>query len=260
MKPVVILSCDTNPDYLFLLPITAKTWELQGWEVCANVESNKRTECIFNVMPFGSYEFFEHKVAGLSLISVSQIIRLLHTTCQEDRTVCIGDVDMLLASDFLYKRFDLTNVFGHDLTNFEHIPICYVTATRDKWLKIIDFNEQENWEEWILQMIKKHGKENPWCWDQDILTGQLKEYGYENINFINRGTDPNNHNLPLGRWDRYGNFKKPTGQIHDVHLMRKPYTDDNFCKLMEILYTIYPNENWDWVNKYRNEFLKEIKL
>lgn len=265
MKPTVILSCDTTPDYLFLLPIVAKSWQLQGWDVCANVESDNTIDCVNDRMNFGDVDWFKHEVDGLETSSVAQIKRL-YDTCNlfQNTTVCIGDVDMFIGSDFIYKRFDLINVFGHDLTDFGHIPMCYVTATRDQWREMMDFKEEDNqgdnirWEVWITRMIKKHGKENTWCWDQDILTGQLKEYGFDRINFIHRGTDPSNSNLPLGRCDRYNNMHIPKGQIHDVHLMRNPMSEENTAKIIEIATMLYPNEDWSWILEYRNEFVNSI--
>lgn len=261
MKPLVILSTNDNPDYLFCLPIVAKSWELQGWDVCANVESFKVVDCVNKRMEFGSVDWYEHEVKGLTTSSVAQIKRL-YDVCNllHDRTVCIGDVDMFIGSDFLYKRFDQINVFGHDLTGREHIPMCYVTATRDEWREIMEFDGKKNWEEWMLPMIKRFGGSNPWCWDQDILTGLLKEFGYEQLNFIDRGIDPSNHNLPLGRWDRYGGFKRPAGQVHDCHLPRTPYFDVPFNQIKDMCNDLYPKEDWSWLDMYRNEFLIENKI
>lgn len=250
-KPIVILSSDNNPDYLFCLPIVAKSWELQGFDYCINVEGNKRIESIDMFVDFNNIDYFDHsRYNKLSPSSNAQIQRLYVRPLNEDATMLLGDADMFIGSDFLYKRFDRINVFGHDLTGREHIPICYVSMTGHQWEEIIGNNMSAD--------IKKYGGPNQWCWDQDVLTAKLKAYGYDRINFIDRGIDPNNLNLPMGRWDRYGGFKRPAGIIHDVHLPRKPYSDEWFPKIVAMCNDLYPSTDWSWLQDYRREFLKEF--
>lgn len=270
MKPIVILSATIDPDYLFCLPITAKTWELQGWEPCIGIESWKHIESVYKRLNFGEYDPYDHQqfkeLSHLSSVTISQVIRL-YQACnllpgRENIPVCIGDVDMLIGSNFLYRDFHSINVYGHDLTGFEHIPMCYVVMTNGDWRKVMQF--RGDYGSLIKEDIDKYGNlstdHGRWVLDQDILTAKLKAYGYDKINFINRGTDPDNHNLPIGRWDRYGGMKRPKGQVHDVHLMRKPYEQQNTEKIIEICKDLYPAEDWSWIQEYRNEFVKEMSL
>lgn len=253
MKPTVILSSDNNPDYLFCLPIVAKSWELQGFDYCIDIESDNRIRCIDKFVDFDSIDYFRNSNYNkLSDSSNAQIHRLYTRLLDENTPMILGDADMFIGSDFLYKRFDLINVFGHDLTDRNHIPMCYVMMTSKQWEQIMGHDMEGD--------VMKYGGDNQWCWDQDILTAKLKQYGYENINFIDRGTDPSNHNLPLGRWDRYGGFLRPRGVIHDVHLPRKPYSDEWFTKILAMCKDLYPNEDWEWVEEYRGGFINEFKL
>lgn len=252
-KPVVILSADTNPNYLFCLPIVAKSWELQGWDYSINIESYKRIPCIDRYVDFNAVDYFLHSRYNKLLDSTNaQLGRLYTRMLDEDLTVTLSDADMFIGSDFLYKRFDLINVFGHDLTGREHIPICYVTMTGWQWREIIGDDMEDD--------IKKYCGANQWVWDQDILTAKLKAYGYEKINFIDRGTDPANHNLPLGRWDRYGGFIRPHGVIHDCHLPRQPYSDAWWPVIKEMCLSLYPAADWGWLDTYREDFIKEMML
>lgn len=262
MKPVAILSCDTNPDYLFCLPIVAKSWELQGIFPATFVFGDDVPKKLLNKYLPGGIACLQNiyftKSSNKALYS--QCMRLyIWLGLPEDIYYIIGDADMFIASDFLYRDGDKVNVFGHDLTGFNEIPMCYIGAPVDKWKEIMNSTN-------VAADIEKYSKYDSDVWheawgaDQQIITAKLKEYGYDKINFINRGTDPNNLNLPLGRWDRYGGFKRPAGQIHDVHLPREPYSEESFPKIVAMCKDVYPNESWDWLEEYRNEFLKTINI
>lgn len=264
MKPLAILTSDDNPDYLFCLPIVAKTWELQGFEPFMVVISNDAEPIRELFTKYG----FNKLLAWPDVLSVkSELNPCLYPQCLrlylgrnriDSQYVVIGDADMLIASNFLYRDFDKVNVFGHDLTDFNEIPMCYVGCTADKWGKI--FKDR------IDKDIIKYSKYDSTVWheawgsDQQILTAKLKEYGFDRINFINRGLDSSNQNLPSGRWDRYGNFKLPAGQIDDVHLMRKPYLPKNVEKVQSILHHIYPNQYWGWVSELAYDLINTFNL
>jgi hypothetical protein len=163
---------------------------------------------------------------------------------------------MFIASSFLKRDFDKVNVFGHDLTNYAEIPMCYVGMKISIWKKIMGENGIEND---LLKYASHSSKEwlQAWGCDQQILTSKLKIFGFDNINFIPRGRDINNQYLPLGRWDRF-NWQKPSHQIHDVHLMRDPLNKQNFNKILEMCKFIYPEQSWNWLTDYRTEFLPHI--
>lgn len=256
MKPASIITVDTNPEYLFLLPIVVKSWELQGFEPHVRLIDDEANVDIWDLMRRYVDNF---TICGTGIkcdqnkAIYTQCLRLYMATEFSERYVILTDVDMFIASSFLYRDFDKVNVFGHDLTDRNHIPICYAGMTGDKWREAIG---KEGMNADIIKYGDVSSKEKAWCCDQDILTAKLKAYGYDRINFIDRGTDPKNLNLPKGRWDRYGGFKKPKGQIHDVHLPRNPYSDENFKKILDMCEDVYPKENWNWLIHYKREFKK----
>lgn len=273
MNFIAVLSCDENPDYLFCLPIVARSWHLQGFKTKIILKLQSDIAYNIYIAIFKRIYRSDTKIYNALIDEESQKIdspnKSIYVQCcrmfsmgsismAEDYCI-ISDADMFIASDFLCRDFNEINSFGHDLTGYQEIPICYVGMTSEKWMKVIEDHNMQN----ALDKYTKY-KSNVWheAWgaDQQILTAKLKEYGYDKINFINRGTDPNNLHLPQGRWDRYGGFKRPVGQIHDVHLPRQPYSDENFPKIVAMCKDIYPNENWDWLYEYRNEFLKTMNI
>jgi hypothetical protein len=258
MKPLALISCDTNPDYLFLTPIVAKSWELQGFEVEVCIVSDQtpiEAGDLIRKYADVSVTHVYSKAEGMNKTLKVQCYRMYRAMKHLDRYVILTDADMFIGSSFLYRDFDKVNVFGHDLTDRNHVPICYVGATGNKWGHIMGTGGMN---EDIDAYCDLTTKEKAWGCDQDILTAKLKEYGFKNINFIDRGTDPNNLNLPLGRWDRYAGFRQPKVQVHDVHLPRDPFSDDNFKKILDMCETLYPDEPWSWVLRYRREFIKSL--
>lgn len=263
MKPIAILTTDANPDYLFCLPIVAKSWNLQGFAVKSMIIAPNTPpirdfihgyldDTLFAWTPPANIK------STLNPALYVQCLRLYVTqNSKVGQYTILGDVDMFIASNFLYRDFDKVNVFGHDLTGFNEIPICYVGATAERWEHIMKRAD-------MLADLEKYSKYKSEVWheawgaDQQILTARLKEYGHDKINFINRGIDPNNQNLPLGRWDRYGGFKKPGKIVHDVHLPRKPYSDEVFPLIVDMCKSVYPKEDWTWLESYRRNFVKQF--
>lgn len=263
MKPVALLTTDDNLDYLFCLPITVKTWELQAFEVMPCIVSNRADVKPFMDKYIKGARMFKPDASIKSELNPSiytQCLRLyLGRNRPRDQYCIMGDVDMLIASSFLYRDFDKVNVFGHDLTDFNEIPMCYVGMSGKKWQEIMGDGTMK-------QDIEKYTKYKSKVWheawgaDQQILTAKLQAYGYENINFINRRDPLHKDNIPEGRLDRSSNFAIPLGDIHDVHLMRKPFVEHSVFMIEEILSTIYPRQNWEWVEDYAHDFIKTFKI
>lgn len=263
MQPSAILSTNNNNDYLFLLPIVIQGWNIQGWHThTVMVEVPPRLYDLIQNYTKLEVNFFY--AANNILFSntnpalFTQCIRLYWPQRLIDNNYCIlGDADMLICSSFLNRDFDKVNVFGHDLTGYGQIPMCYVGASVAEWNNIMG-------NAGMRQDLLTHAQPNSndfykaWGADQDILTAKLFKYNDEHaINYIPRGTDSENDGLPTGRFDRH-NLRMPVGEVHDAHLMRQPYTDKNFTFLNDLLHKLYPQEDWGWLPAYRREFLKLI--
>lgn len=265
MKPLAILSTDTNPDYLFCLPIVVKSWELQGFDVLPIMVND--IDEVFDASFFNKYIGSKVRVFSNSTYDgctnqkvYVQCARMYVTRTRPMNQYCIlGDVDMFIASSFLHRDFDKVNSFGHDLTGFQEVPMCYVGMIANKWHEVLGSTNIEH-------DLEQHTKYKSGIWheswgaDQQILTAKLKAYGFDRINFINRGVDPSNQNLPMGRWDRYGGFKRPAGEVHDVHLPRHPWRLEPFLQIVGMCENIYPNENWSWLKGYRDDFMEQFNL
>lgn len=263
MKPIAILSCDTNPAYLSCLPFVCKSWQLQNFDVQVKIvptmDNPKQVDAAVKYCPLNTHITIDHvdRLPSVNNALYVQCIRMyMPLTLPNDQYCILSDVDMMIGSSFLYRDFDKVNSFGHDLTGFGHTPICYIGMYAKKWREIMGNNSmQEDIDRYGHQY--NHDWYKAWGSDQDVVTAKLQAYGFDKVNFINRGHDQKNDGLPMGRYDRH-NWKKPQGEIHDIHLMRDPLNDTNFPKLYEMCNTVYPKEDWSWLNDYRNEFNKAV--
>ena len=275
MKPVAILSSDTSPDYITLLPIVQKSWELQGWDTRIMIVDNHKTEkeddlaCYINFFIPSVRTSLPIPPEGMSLESVNeavyaQCVRMympnnVWIDSGEDRYCILSDADMFIGSSFLNRDFDRVNCFGYDLTGYTEVPMCYVGAYCSKWAEIMKYSESNIFND--LEKISRYKSPiygEAWGSDQQILTRRLKQYSFDRINFINRGSDQNNDGLPMGRWDRH-NWVKPSGEVHDCHLPRDPMNEHNFRRIKEMCIHCYPAENWDWLDEYRDQVMKILK-
>jgi len=166
---------------------------------------------------------------------------------------------MFIASDFLNRDYDKVNAFGYDLTGYTQVPMCYVGMTGKKWKELMNpFDVEKD----LATFADKNSTDfyRAWGCDQDILTGKLRTvFGFHGVNFIPRGNDASNSGLAMGRWDRH-NWVKPTSQIHDCHLSGQAWTKDGTARLIDMCETIYPEEDWSWIPKYRDDFCKQFNL
>lgn len=205
MKKYVIISSNGNPDYEWYLPLVKWAWNKLGWEVIC-------------LRPFKSDVYREE--------TITQCIRLyaaLLPSLQPDDLLMTSDADMVPLSDYWKPNPEVITTYGHDLTNYNHVPICYVAMTVANWKKVMCFASNDDIETELLKDLKftnalDSNKECVWVVDQDIITACLKLHSFINIH---RGIEPGSP-YPTGRVDRSApNFMPST--LIDYHGPREPW-------------------------------------
>lgn len=261
-----ILSTNNNTDYLFALPLVIQSWNLQNWQThTIMVEVPSKVYDLIQYYTNADLNFFyaanDIKVSETNPALFTQCVRMYWTQqLPQDGYYILSDADMLIGSSFLNRDFDKVNSFGHDLTGYGQVPMCYVGALGKYWNEIIG---PYGFRKDVISYANPASNDfyKAWGADQDILTAKLFNYTQGGVNgkviFHDRGTDPDNSGLPMGRLDRY-NWVYPKGEIHDCHLMRRPYTENNFNLLSELVHKLYPQADWGWLQAYRREFLKLV--
>jgi len=158
--------------------------------------------------------------------------------------------------DFNPKKI---TIWGHDLTSFQQMPICYLGMTVDRWREVMGLPHAD-----IQSLMKRDLDEMPdagengnkidrWCTDQRLITQRINAVQFEK-EFVNRGMLTNGY--PVGRIDRSAWNPNLTPLI-DCHLPHDIYTNvDCFAKVYRMLCQVFPNERFEWFTKYTEEFKK----
>jgi hypothetical protein len=263
MKKYVVLSVNENPKYLFYLPLTAWAWRYFGWEVMLFMDGLNDQPPIFELahsyspplIKFGS----KLLVDGYKSETVTQISRL-YGACvlPTDSYIMTGDLDMIPLSDYWKPDESKITVWGHDLTSYQHVPICYIGMPAQRWIEVMGITSND-----YNAMIKRDLDRMPnaksqvfhewWSVDQQLITDRINACQFEK-DFVYRGTYPNGY--AKGRVDRSA-WHLNHEQFIDAHLMRDIYINEvNFNKTMELLHKVWPDEEFTWFKEYTNEFKK----
>lgn len=238
-----ILSCDNNPDYYSLLPLTCHSWARLGYTpvvlYVGSLPEGVKAACkqaeFYYVAP----------VAGVKDSTVAQISRLFASAfmwCTDNDILITGDADMLVMKD-IFTHDGLIS-YGFDLTGKSDLPICYIKTTVAKWRELM--KPSDNFKDDIPRKAYSQVWEDYWDTDQKLLTQRAREYGFDKITFVDRGlAGP----ISANRWDRYCWDKKPD-DIIDVHMLRGPA---NWERLIDMAKTLWPDDNWEWMRDFKKE-------
>lgn len=275
MKKYIVLSVNSNVDYLYFLPLTMWAWRKFGWEPIV----------FYQQSPYKLHSEEWHRLAGLEQLTldmegndnfrpykiklqegyrsdtITQISRL-YGACiadEPDALLMSGDIDMIPLSDYWKPESDKVTVYGHDLTGYGHYPICYIAMNSAKWVEVMnltnfDYDAHIKRDLDALPQAKDQDFYKYWFSDQDLITSRLNEYGKEKITFVNRGQYSNG--FAAGRVDR-GSWSLDHKEFIDAHLMQQTHhSQEKIQKLMELLHHVWPQEDFKWFLEYTKEFKK----
>lgn len=211
MNKYIGLSTTENPKYSQFIPLVCEMWEYFGWKP---------------IIISGRHPL-------LSPESFSQISRLYKPIeMKQEDYYMISDIDMLPLSDYWTPSTDKIDIYGWDLTEFNHVPMCYVGGMVSLWRTLMLY--KNTIEESISQDLA--GREITWTTDQDIITSKIN-FCY-NIKLHYRGTDNNNNGYPIGRIDRsFWHLNHKT--FIDCHASRPLY--EHIPQIKEMLSIALPN-------------------
>lgn len=258
-----ILSATNNDLYAFPLPFTVYSWNKIGINCLVfvpksggeKIELAKKYCSVLNT--FKTFNSPLHKEP-----TYSQVSRLFGC-CVEfpgDEVLITGDADLCVFGDYLLKANDGgVHVFGSDLVAGDQLPMCFLAAPADKWRNIMwappGFGYQYYLDELLGPIESQHFRSDQWCFDQNLA--------YKN--FIKSGLPIVMHNraapgtqFATRRADRDGWPQAFSPDLIDAHLPRPGYTEENFAKIINLFKSMYPNEDFQWMIDYRNEYLNLI--
>lgn len=276
----VSLSANENPLYLFYLPLTCWAWNKFGWQpyvILVKEKHPSKNELIFDFVEKSipcrkscDYINTDNLIyKGYETATIAQLSRLYAAINIEASDYLItGDSDMIPLSDYWKVTEDgYVSIWGWNLTNFEHIPICYVGMKKHFWFRTLEISIDElgrgieSFIEYDLiknPNAKSDDKQKKWVVDQDILTYRIKKQWNENHLRINpRGILSNGY--PVGRIDRSAWTLQHDTYI-DCHAPHDILTNrDSQYKLLSMLKHIWPNEDFTWWESYQFNFIELLK-
>lgn len=242
-KKFAVISTDNNPDYYSLVPLACLSWSKLGYTPV--VIAYGLTTVYWKYCP-QAIIVDEVSISGVRNSTAAQVSRLYASNLgifEDDDILITADADMAIMKDIFTHEADFVS-YGYDLTGRSEIPICYIKATVKKWKEVfgtkIMMPPNAFSDDWNLY----------WGVDQQIATSTIQKSSIDKLLYVDRGSDQNNHGLPLGRWDRY-KWENIPSEIIDVHMPRNPLT--NWDKITDMAKRLWPEENFDWLQKFYNE-------
>lgn len=261
MKAVISSTYDDK--YLWFIPIVTFLWDKLGVDVICFMPYSKTVNADKLDLVMGAalnngkirVEFFsspEHKEATYAQCS------RLYAACldlPEDEILITSDIDMIVFKVPPYEN-DIT-IFGHDLVPQGQYPMCYATGSVKDWrsaMKLKEREYQKHLDELLGHIEANHFRGNYWGKDQETLWENTCDISTL-IPRAKPGTQFASH-----RYDRDDAFLLDRLSLDtiDYHLPRPGYGENNFNQILTVLKFHYPNENFDWLINYRNEYLKLI--
>lgn len=284
MKAIISSTYDNN--YLYFLPIVTWCWNKLGVDVVCfmplavpSIDSKERVgkmywmaDALAKLELKIQLEFFvapEHKEA-----TYAQCARLYGGCLDlpEDEVLITSDCDMAV----LHLPDNVRNpepfaIFGSDLVPDNQYPMCYASGSVRAWRRAMRLeygatsenpNEgmylkirtyQEMLDSLLSEIEAEHFRGNYWGKDQETLFNSLQGRNHVKIQRAKPQTQ-----FATRRYDRDDAYileRLDYGAI-DFHMNRPGYEEKNHETIKTVLKFHYPNDDFGWLDNYRNEYLK----
>lgn len=263
-----IISTTHDDKYLWYLPLTVWAWNKLGVDVLCFLPSTKDRlntvkyltvlDCMkYKGMSYRGHYFDcpEHKEA-----TYAQCSRLYGAALDlpEDEVLVTSDIDMLVFNDSVCQvSGDKITSYGFDLTPESQLPMCYATAKVSTWRKVMQIggrSYQQCLDDLLGDIDCDNMRGNYWAKDQEELASKVfatKDW------FLVPRAKPGTQ-FAEKRYDRDDAYilDRLSPDTIDYHMNRPGYEDGNFSIILQVLQYYYPNENFQWLIDYNNEYKK----
>lgn len=278
MKKYSILSVDSNPDYLFFVPITCAFWKKLGYTpyvTLVDKDINPKLIDLVSGLAEGAGGIIRRMpyIEGYRTCNVAQISRLYAAAdplFKDDDYLITDDMDKFVISPQWFNQQDFSkdiHIYDPDELNYTRLKIGNIGMSASVWKEVIGVHPgtvRENLERVFEEMLPKESSwDHGWNLDEYILTTRVFNSVYYpgKCQMLERGA--NHLALRNGRIDR--SFWKETlfmylsSRIIDVHLGRNPYEDDMWNDIKLIMSTVFSKEEIDLYEKYKQDFVKIVE-
>lgn len=268
-----IISTTFDDNYLFLLPITAWSWNKLGVDViCFMPRLEKSNDPRFGLIVDLKWwnlglnlQFMSFKAPDNKKATYAQCARLYGAASgfllEDDEVLITGDVDMAVFNKEFFQQFNdgQIHVAGADLVPDFQYPICYVAMSATAWRAVMWIKGDETYQEKLDQLLGnlecEHFRGNYWAKDQESIYNYLFA---SNLPINKHFRAKPGTQFATRRADRDGWPEVIPPDIIDAHLPRPGYTPENFAKILNLFQTMYPEDDFQWMIDYRNEYVKYL--
>lgn len=257
-----VISTTYDDRYLWFLPLTTWAWNKLGVDVVCFMpyqyaESVQKFGLVYDTIEennlkcdFWNFDCPEHKEATYSQCS------RLYGACldlPEDEILVTGDIDLL--SFKLPPYISGFTIYGSDLVPQHQYPMCFISAKVKDWrnaFELYDKTYQQCLDETIGKEECENMRGNLWSRDQETAYNKINLT--QEINLVLRSNGLNQ--FAQNRVDRTDtNWRSYLNDnLIDAHLWRPGYTDENFANIMELMTTMYPNDDFSWLVEYNEKY------
>jgi len=267
MKSVISTTYDDK--YLWFLPLVTYCWNKIGVDVICFMpylnatDDNRKIDLINDTFrQLG----IKPQYAGLASpkdkeATYAQCSRL-YAACldlPEDEVLIVGDVDLMPFKNVfseIPKEHPYFYVIGADLVPKNQYPMCYLYARVGTWRSTFELDGktyQQKLDELLGDIESEHFRGNYWSKDQETAYNAISRTMPILVDRSNGQNQFATHRVD--RTDLHWRDRLDHDVI-DAHLWRDGFVDENFSQIMELFTFMYPQDNFDWLTTYRNEYLK----
>ncbi len=274
MNKYSILSVDSNPDYLFLAPITAAFWVDIGYiPFIMVVDENFNPKLKELVIPMTEsegavIENLKH-IQEFRTCNIAQLSRLFAAASDRfssDDYLMTDDIDKIPVDFMWFNQQDYTkniHIFDPDELNYTRLKMGNIGMSSEIWREVIGF-DKGNIRDSLSLVMKKHLTkdstwEKGWNLDEWLLTNGVFQSKYypDQCQMITRGGNSlgfRNYRIDRGNWSQTFNYCKST-KIIDIHIHRRPWEGQVWQDMVTIMRTVFSAEKVEAFIKYRDNFV-----
>ena len=268
-----IISCTPDSLYSFFIPITTWCWNRLGVDVILFVPGKVDAPLWLAMGEINKDNSNRNLSYGFNCpknkeATYAQCSRLFAASLDlpEDEILITSDVDMALFNTPLYKNgfsfgFEVPGIeiIGSDLTPNGQYPMCYIVANVKTWKKVFDIGNK-SYQSCLDNLLGHEEMENMrgnlWARDQETVYKKISSTPGIIVSKSNRARPGTQFaERRLDRDDAYI-FDRLDQNIIDFHMPRPGYEENAFSQILTVLRYFYPNESFEWLINYRNEYLK----
>lgn len=265
MKAVISSTYDDK--YFWFVPLTTWLWNRLGIDVICilplwDTKQQIKNMIVMNAMQEMKFSIQYFKCPKHKEATYSQISRLYAAAIPglDNKEVLISsDVDMGVFRNIFSNTNGLLWNMGFDLVPDSQLPMCYTWGEAWHWDMRFDIKGkslQECLDEQLANEECENMRGNLWSRDQELLKNAFSKHNYDSTVRVPRARPGTQ--FAANRLDRDDAYllERLNPDIIDYHMPRPGYEENNFNQIMTVLKYFYPQNNFDWLISYRNEYLK----